>query len=184
MHMGCSITKGTHDTRRTRHAHPCTHRKHTETRDNSAPRYKGTSAIHARADRRVPRMLRVRGRPEPPLVSDSLRLSGQCLTHQAHDQPVALDRAHAVLELAQDLVLVLNVAALRLPIEEDQIRAPRGVLSHTKVKQPSAARTCCTSTDSPAWIDLISECFSLLSKSCCCSALIAMSSLAPLNCVW
>ena len=47
-----------------------------------------------------------------------LRLSDQRLTHQADDQPVALDRAHALLQLVQDLVLVLDVAALRLPIGE------------------------------------------------------------------
>ena len=55
-----------------------------------------------------------------------LCLSGQRLTHQAHDQPVALDGAHAMLQLAQDLVLVLDVAARRLPIEEGQIRALMG----------------------------------------------------------
>ena len=52
----------------------------------------------------------------PCLVS--LRLIDQRLTHQADDQPVALDGAHALLQLAQDLVLVLDVAALCLPIRE------------------------------------------------------------------
>ena len=47
-----------------------------------------------------------------------LRLIDQRLTHQADDQPVALDGAHALLQLAQDLVLVLDVAAFRLPIGE------------------------------------------------------------------
>ena len=46
-----------------------------------------------------------------------LRLSDQRLTHQAYDQLVALDGAHALLQLAQDGVLVLNVEALCLPVE-------------------------------------------------------------------
>ena len=41
----------------------------------------------------------------------------QRLTHQAYDQLVALDGAHALLQLAQDGVLVLNVEALCLPVE-------------------------------------------------------------------
>ena len=45
-----------------------------------------------------------------------LRLSDQRLTHQADDQPVALDGAHALLQLEQDGVLVLDVAAPRLPM--------------------------------------------------------------------
>ena len=45
-----------------------------------------------------------------------LRLSDQRLTHQADDQPVALDGAHALLQLEQDGVLVLDVAALRLSV--------------------------------------------------------------------
>ena len=44
-----------------------------------------------------------------------LGLGDQRLTHQAYDQAVALDGAHALLQLEQDLVLVLDVAALRLP---------------------------------------------------------------------
>ena len=47
-----------------------------------------------------------------------LRLSEQRLTHQAYDQPVALDGAHTLLQLEQDLVLVLDIAAFRLPIGE------------------------------------------------------------------
>ena len=47
-----------------------------------------------------------------------LGLGDQRLTHQAYDQVVALDGAHALLQLEQDLVLVLDVAALRLPIGE------------------------------------------------------------------
>ena len=43
-----------------------------------------------------------------------LRLIEERLTHQADDQPVALVGAHAMLELIEDLVLVLDVAALRL----------------------------------------------------------------------
>ena len=46
-----------------------------------------------------------------------LGLGDQRLTHQAYDQVVALDGAHALLQLEQDLVLVLDVAALRLPSE-------------------------------------------------------------------
>ena len=46
-----------------------------------------------------------------------LGLGDQRLTHQAYDQAVALDGAHALLQLKQDLVLVLDVAALRLPSE-------------------------------------------------------------------
>ena len=46
-----------------------------------------------------------------------LGLGDQRLTHQAYDQAVALDGAHALLQLEQDLVLVLDVAALRLPSE-------------------------------------------------------------------
>ena len=46
----------------------------------------------------------------------------QRLAHQADDQPVALDGAHALahalLQLEQDLVLVLDVTALRLSIGE------------------------------------------------------------------
>lgn len=45
-----------------------------------------------------------------------LRLIEERLTHQADDQPVALVGAHAMLELIEDLVLVLDVAALRLRI--------------------------------------------------------------------
>ena len=56
-----------------------------------------------------------------------LRLSDQRLMHQANDQAVALDGAHALLQLAQDLVLVLDVAALRLPIGE------RSGLGHSMV---------------------------------------------------
>ena len=44
-----------------------------------------------------------------------LRLSDQRLTHQAYDETVALDGAHALLQLAQDVVLVLDVSALCLP---------------------------------------------------------------------
>ena len=47
-----------------------------------------------------------------------LHLIGQRLTHQAYDQAVALVGAHALLQLEQDLVLVLDVAALCLPIGE------------------------------------------------------------------
>ena len=52
----------------------------------------------------------------PCLVS--LHLIDQRLTHQSYDQPVALDGAHALFQLEQDLVLVLDVAALCLPIGE------------------------------------------------------------------
>ena len=45
-----------------------------------------------------------------------LRLVDQRLMHQADDQPVALDGAHALLELEQDGLLVRGVAALRLPM--------------------------------------------------------------------
>ena len=47
-----------------------------------------------------------------------LRLSEQRLAHQANDQLIALDGAHALLQLEQDLVLVLDVAAFRLPTIE------------------------------------------------------------------
>ena len=47
-----------------------------------------------------------------------LRLSEQRLAHQANDQLIALDGAHALLQLVQDLVLVLDIAAFRLPIGE------------------------------------------------------------------
>ena len=57
-----------------------------------------------------------------------LRLSDQRLTHQANDQAVALDGAHALLQLEQDLVLVLDVAALCLPIGEGGGSGPEGRL--------------------------------------------------------
>ena len=47
-----------------------------------------------------------------------LHLIGQRLTHQAYDQAVALDGTHALLQLEQDLVLVLDIATLCLPIGE------------------------------------------------------------------
>ena len=50
----------------------------------------------------------------PCLVSR--RLSDQRLAHQAYDEAVALDGAHALLQLEQDLVLVFDVAALRLRV--------------------------------------------------------------------
>eukprot|EP00964_Phaeocystis_antarctica_P107388 scaffold72114_cov58-Phaeocystis_antarctica.AAC.6 len=60
----------------------------------------------------------------PCLVSR--RLSDQRLTHQAYDEAIALDGAHALLQLEQDLVLVLDVAALRLRVGE---RGPCGEAS-------------------------------------------------------
>ena len=58
-----------------------------------------------------------------------LRLSEQRLTHQADDQPVALDGAHALLQLAQDIILVLDIAALCLPIGKRLLRTLNGVAS-------------------------------------------------------
>ena len=63
-----------------------------------------------------PALVSVQAGHLPCLVG--LRLIDQRLTHQADDQAVALVEAHALLQLAQDLVLVLDVAAFRLSIGE------------------------------------------------------------------
>ena len=52
-----------------------------------------------------------------------MHLTGQCLTHQAYDQAVALVGAHTLLQFEQDGVLVFDVEALRLPVGE---KGPKG----------------------------------------------------------
>lgn len=112
-----------------------------------------------------------------------LCLSGQRLTHQVNDQPVALDGTHAMLQLAQDLVLVLDVAALCLPIGEERLRALMG--GWCDAQPEGSVSTCRTSTRvSPALIG--SKPFSTenaVSKVSCSEVLITMSNSAPLACM-
>eukprot|EP00964_Phaeocystis_antarctica_P098377 scaffold64387_cov64-Phaeocystis_antarctica.AAC.5 len=56
----------------------------------------------------------------PPLID-------QGLAQQADDQCVALVKAHALLQLVQNVGLVLRIAAVRLSIGEERLRYPKGV---------------------------------------------------------
>ena len=113
-----------------------------------------------------------------------LRLSDQRLTHQADDQPVALDGAHALLQLEQDGVLVSGVAALRLPIvgmSAAQGPGRRLTCSHrgaVKVASAPAARPPSTALIESKEAGVTSA----VSKAPCSVVLITMSNSAPLAC--
>eukprot|EP00964_Phaeocystis_antarctica_P028398 scaffold16014_cov62-Phaeocystis_antarctica.AAC.3 len=117
-----------------------------------------------------------------------LHLIGQRLTHQAYDQAVALDGAHALLQLAQDLVLVLDVAVLRLPIGEERLKTLYGGQCDHRARALASSqggvRTFRTSTcDNPFLIDLKpSRAESAVSKVSCSFVLMTMSNFAPLAC--
>ena len=68
----------THNTLNTTPSDPTTH--------NSAPRHTGTSATHARADKRVPRVLRVR-RPTPASASEVPNSPHVCPATSPCNQP-------------------------------------------------------------------------------------------------
>eukprot|EP00964_Phaeocystis_antarctica_P078439 scaffold48789_cov70-Phaeocystis_antarctica.AAC.3 len=66
-------------------------------------------------------------RRQPP--QRRLPLSDQGVEQHVADQCIALVEAHALLQLGQNVGLVLSIAAVRLSIGEERLRAPRGAMA-------------------------------------------------------